>query len=169
MVSIGQPKRSFMSLWATKYYFELLSIKLKSAVRNPSPQCKKICPCLVLQLIGYCHFISQVDLASDRQVSREMGASVAAAYDIEFFETSAFSGSNIHEMYTRVASLIHNKQVLLLRVAAEEEAKRSRHRRTDSSRGGGWEIINLNNTQNADCGLQDRGQTLNKKKPCCTS
>ena len=123
----------------------------------------------VWQLIGYCHLISQVDLASDRQVTREMGASVAAAYDIEFFETSAFSGSNIHEMYTRVASLIHNKQVLLLRVAAEEEAKRSRHRRTDSSRGGGWEIINLNNTQNADCGLQDRGQTLNKKKPCCTS
>ena len=69
----------------------------------------------VWQLIGYCHLISQVDLASDRQVTREMGASVAAAYDIEFFETSAFSGSNIHEMYTRVASLIHNKQVLLHR------------------------------------------------------
>ncbi|XP_068608411.1 ras-related protein Rab-15-like [Brachionichthys hirsutus] len=59
-------------------------------------------PCMVQRvLVG-----NKCDDELGRQVTKDQGSKLAKTYGMEFFETSASSGSNITEAFTRVAELL---------------------------------------------------------------
>ena len=46
------------------------------------------------------------DLENNRVISYEKGADLAKMHQIDFFETSAFNGENIHGLFNRIGELI---------------------------------------------------------------
>ncbi|XP_029937801.1 ras-related protein Rab-15-like [Myripristis murdjan] len=53
------------------------------------------------------------DEVKDRQVTKEQGSKVAQTFGLDFFETSAYTNSNINESFTRLAELVleaHRKE-----------------------------------------------------------
>lgn len=46
------------------------------------------------------------DLENNRVISYEKGMEVAQAHQIDFYETSAFNGENIHGLFKRIGELI---------------------------------------------------------------
>jgi GTPase SAR1 family protein len=46
------------------------------------------------------------DLENNRVISYEKGADLARMHQIDFFETSAFNGENIHGLFHRIGELI---------------------------------------------------------------
>ena len=93
-----------------------------------------------------------MDKEVDRQITREMGESLARAHDTELFETSAYTGYNIKEMFEKVASLIHIKQ--------------QSWQRADNG-GSQWEMVNLNNN-NSDT-THNPSDPKRKRRGCCSS
>jgi len=51
------------------------------------------------------------DLDSDRVVSTEEGKTLAEEYGVQFFETSALTGSNVETMFTALATTIKRKRI----------------------------------------------------------
>ena len=103
-----------------------------------------------------------MDKEEDRQISLEMGMSLAAAHDIELFETSAYTGYNINEMFERVANLIHIKQ--------QQQVLKAKPAGTHTQGNSHWEVVNLN--RNNQAGSFDYGHSsasLRKRDRCCNS
>ena len=46
------------------------------------------------------------DLENNRVISYEKGADLAKMHQIDFYETSAFNGENIHSLFKRIGELI---------------------------------------------------------------
>ena len=46
------------------------------------------------------------DLENNRVISYDKGADLAKMHQIDFFETSAFNGENIHGLFNRIGELI---------------------------------------------------------------
>ena len=51
------------------------------------------------------------DLDNDRVVSYDEGKQLADEYGVEFFETSALTGSNVEDMFTNLATTIKHKRI----------------------------------------------------------
>lgn len=51
------------------------------------------------------------DLDNDRVVTSEEGKSLAEEYGVQFFETSALTGSNVETMFTALATTIKHKRI----------------------------------------------------------
>ncbi len=49
------------------------------------------------------------DLKNDRVITYEAGEETAKRYGVEFFETSAYSGENINEVFHKMGSMILNE------------------------------------------------------------
>jgi len=52
---------------------------------------------------------NKCDLANQRQVSTQQGQQLAREYDIQFFETSARTNSNVHEAFLTLATDVVNR------------------------------------------------------------
>jgi len=61
---------------------------------------------MVIMLIG-----NKSDLEADRVVSVDEGKGLAEEYGVQFFETSALTGSNVESMFTALATTIKRRRI----------------------------------------------------------
>jgi Ras-related protein Rab-8A len=54
---------------------------------------------------------NKCDLDNDRVVTPEEGQQLADEYGVQFFETSALTGSNVEKMFTALATTIKHKRI----------------------------------------------------------
>ena len=49
-------------------------------------------------------------MEDDREVTEEMGLSLAEDHELQYFEASAKSGKNVESIYEHIAAKMHNKR-----------------------------------------------------------
>lgn len=54
---------------------------------------------------------NKADLEADRVVTTEEGMQLAEEYSVQFFETSALTGSNVENMFINLATTIKHRRI----------------------------------------------------------
>jgi len=122
---------------------------------------------------------NKVDCEGERKVEYGMGETLASSNDTEFFETSAFTGQNIKELYTRIAQLIHQRSSSQMKRRSGEggDSQPIRVRRepaVDQS----WDVVNLaeaaqtssgvsSSSRKSKAGIKTQSQRTNTNKSGC--